>query len=747
MLVELLVVPLEQLALQVVLRQARRHDDHLGEHFTGIVDALGKDASEHRQQEVGVPAAEGPQDLALLAVAGPRLLRDDRVGHRRQPVVDRAEEGVAREKGEDVAPGVGEAGDPARDAVVVGGSAAVGGVDVADRHHEAVLLRKRRRQVELVGAVGVEAEQVAVELEGLEGRRHGDRGGAAVEDLADEARRIAAEDLESVAPGAVAGGDVDELVAAEREHAVEPGEREEDLEHRVVREPHLVLALVHEVAEDGAVEGDPEVRDELEPQLGRALVVPFVAEARGDPAADLGCELRHELGELDEDGLRASFQELERALEQGAGQLRRVVLAAAVDQVVRLVDHQHRVAQGVPVDQGSEADGGIEDVVVVADHDVDLGQEVEADLEGAHRVLLGGREKGIGVLVLRAVEQVGDQARAHQLEAVLAGVGAELLVADDLGVGAHLRLGAQLQAAEETLLHGAHGVDGDALLEGLGGDEVDPLPASERRAHRGVEHRRGLAAAGRRAQEEVALVGERVCHCGADRLLDGAHDRVRKGDAGGGLAEPLEACDPALLVCDQPVELLAQPGPHRIRFPRHLLVTLLLGDDVDQDQPHCRRPLGRREHQGVKGRLPAEPLQPLLGVQVVEVDREVQALDLVDPNRLAVCEHHAVRAPRDLRPPAVDLELELDRDLALIPGLGHLELGLQPPVELGADPQTRHAAAAEADGALRGLADEVADAGADRLPFEVDEDCHVCRRRRWTRWTRRMATARVAAIA
>ena len=696
---------------------------------------------------MGAAAAEGPQDLALLAVAGPRLLRDDRVSHRRQPVVDRAEEGVAREQGEDVAPGVGEAGDPARDAVVVGGSAAVGGVDVADRHHEAVLLRERRGQVELVGAVGVEAEQVAVELEGLEGRRHGDRGGAAVEDLADETRRIAAEDLEGVAPGSVAGGDVDELVAAQREHAVEPGECEENLEHGVVREPHLVLAFVHEVAEDGAVEGDPEVRNELEPQLGRALVVPFVAEARGDPVVDLGRELRHELSELDEDGLRAPLEELERALEQDAGQLRRVVLAAAVDQVVRLVDHQHRVAQGVSVDEGSEADGGIEDVVVVADHDIDLGQEVEADLEGAHHVLPGGLEDGVGVLVLRSVEQVRDQARAHQLEAVLPGVGAELLVADDLGVGAHLGLGAQLQAAEQTLLHGAHGVDGDALLEGLGGDEVDPLPARERRAHRGVEHRRGLTAAGRRAQEKVALVGERVRDRGADLLLDGPHHRVREGHAGGGLAESLETCDPALLVSDQPMELLAQPGPNRIRVPRHLLVALLLRDDVDQDQPHRRRPPGRREHQGVEGCLPAEPLQPFLGVQVAKVDREVQALDLVDPQRLSVGEDDAVRAARDLRPPAVDLDLELGGDLAPIPGLGRLELGLQPPVELGADPQSRHAAAAEADGALRGLADEVSDAGADRLPFEVDEDRHVCRRRRRTRWTRRMAAARTAAIA
>ena len=86
---------------------------------------------------------------------------------------------------------------------------------------------------------------------------------------------------------------------------------------------------------------------------------------------------------------------------------------------------------------------------------------------------------------------------AGQLETVLLGVGAELLVADDFGVGAHLRFRPQLEAAEEPLLHGVGRFDGDSLLQGFGGQKKHPLTVAERRSNDRVENSRRLTASGR----------------------------------------------------------------------------------------------------------------------------------------------------------------------------------------------------------------------------------------------------------
>ena len=104
------------------------------------------------------------------------------------------------------------------------------------------------------------------------------------------------------------------------------------------------------------------------------------------------------------------------------------------------VDHQHRIAEGVAAYQGAQPDGRIENVVVIAHHQIDLRQEVEADFERADRVLARRVEDTVRVLVITLGEKVFHKARLHQLAAVVAGVWAELLVADDFGVGAHLGL-------------------------------------------------------------------------------------------------------------------------------------------------------------------------------------------------------------------------------------------------------------------------------------------------------------------
>ena len=113
-------------------------------------------------------------------------------------------------------------------------------------------------------------------------------------------------------------------------------------------------------------------------------------------------EIVDQLREVFEHRVRTGLEELASALEDRDRDLGRVVFAAAVDEVVGLVDDQHRVAQSVASRQGAEPDGRVEDVVVVAHHEVDLRQEVEADLERADHVLLcGWRRCGQGPGVRR----------------------------------------------------------------------------------------------------------------------------------------------------------------------------------------------------------------------------------------------------------------------------------------------------------------------------------------------------------
>ncbi len=195
------------------------------------------------------------------------------------------------------------------------------------------------------------------------------------------------------------------------------------------------------------------------------------------------------------------------------------------------------------------------------------------------------------------------------------------------------------------------------------------------------------------------------------------------------------------------MDLLAEPGVDGVGRPRDVLVLLILGDDVDQDQPRGCRVVGLRKHQGVETSLAFETLETFLRIEVVEVDGEVEALDLVDPDGAAVFEDHPVGAAGDLDRPTVDLELEDRRDLAGEPRFRGLEIRLHPAVELGSDPQTGKTASGQSDGSLRRVADEIADPGADRSAGGVDDDRHVFRCRRWTRRTTATSTAKNRAMA
>ena len=87
------------------------------------------------------------------------------------------------------------------------------------------------------------------------------------------------------------------------------------------------------------------------------------------------------------------------------------------------------------------------------DDEIDLGKEVEADLEGAHRVRTCLLEDVVGIEMPSPVEQILEQAMTDELEAILSRIRTVLLMADELCVGTHLGLGPELETAEDVLLH------------------------------------------------------------------------------------------------------------------------------------------------------------------------------------------------------------------------------------------------------------------------------------------------------
>ena len=103
-------------------------------------------------------------------------------------------------------------------------------------------------------------------------------------------------------------------------------------------------------------------------------------------------ELQAERLDAEVDRLAPAPHRLRRPARLARGELGAVVAAAAVDQVVDLVDHQDDVGEVLVRREGGERDVGIEDVVVVADRDLDAVRQLQADLEGADLGLVGGGE-------------------------------------------------------------------------------------------------------------------------------------------------------------------------------------------------------------------------------------------------------------------------------------------------------------------------------------------------------------------
>ena len=293
-------------------------------------------------------------------------------------------------------------------------------------------------------------------------------------------------------------------------------------------------------------------------------------------------------------------EHLAHALEAELG---REVAAAAIDQVVRLVDHQDDVGEVVAGAELGERHVGIEDVVVVADHRLRFARDLEAHLERADL----GR---LGLLRTRRRAWTSAQvsssrctiARGAQLDEVVARVAAVLLVADHLVVGAHARLGAQAHRAEGALgVEQAEHVPGHVLLQVLGGEDEHALVVALRVAQHRVERRHGLAQAGGGLDQQVLALLERLL----DALDDLELARARRGVGEDAAARrpggaPRGARRSVLALADE----LAEPAAHAglDRGGRHLEAKPLdrLGADLDQHQlDFDRSVLEPRQHPGV----------------------------------------------------------------------------------------------------------------------------------------------------
>ena len=141
---------------------------------------------------------------------------------------------------------------------------------------------------------------------------------------------------------------------------------------------------------------------------------------------------------------------------------------------MRLVHEKDDVLQ-LLADEVPHRDARLEDVVVVGHDRVGALRELELDLEGADLLAARLLEDGVGIVVRVAVAQTTENVRARHLLRVVLGEAAELLVAEDPVVGAHLFLRAHLERRERALVHRHEGGDGHLLLEGLGRQEDDLL--------------------------------------------------------------------------------------------------------------------------------------------------------------------------------------------------------------------------------------------------------------------------------
>ena len=396
--------------------------------------------------------------------------------------------------------------------------------------------------------------------------------------------------------------------------------------------------------------------------LDLAEVVQQAAGQGGGLAAGAGPsgELLHQLGDL------------------RSPQLGGVVLSPAAVQVVGFV-HEEDDVGGVVLDEHAlESRARVEDVVVVADHHVDVVYQVARRFDRAEPVLLGlGLDRGpIGD---RELSQAPEGAAGGDLRVVAARELAGVLPAGDHVVEAGLGPGGQYHRSDR----GARGADPshrareDRLLGVLGGRHEHPAANGEGVAKGGDEGGRCLADPRRRAHEDRAALLQRAGDCALHIGLARASFSVREADVAARRAAAVGAGDDLLALGEDCAEALGHQ-----RSAGGGVVLQLEGAPVPAgqgDQAQVERDLGGTFAEVEAGRAGFE--QEAVQLQLAGVGREGVAAGRVDrgwgsDDRLHLFDHgpagvvgvDAVDSTGHHGPPGAFLQLESDRSLAPIRG-------------------------------------------------------------------------------
>ena len=298
----------------------------------------------------------------------------------------------------------------------------------------------------------------------------------------------------------------------------------------------------------------------------------------------------------------------ERALERGPREGRAQHAAHAVAQLVRLV-HQQADTPERWRGEALEPDDGIEDVVVVAHHDIRPGCGIEAEFERAHGVACGDALDHLARGNARFEQRVAR--RTHAI-VVAPGILTAGRIAGHVRIEADVPLGREDDGCGRCRLRFLVpvAIAGDATLERLrrrllaGGarrqvdDAVERAIAdgAQRREHR----RRGLAAAGGGFHQQLFAVAKRpVGPAGeaplavpelGERERQPAETRVAPRDARRGPLKPRRVRRHS--VREKPGQRVARFGLLEVR--RRIVVRV----QVDQAQPPCVTRLFPLVHQG-----------------------------------------------------------------------------------------------------------------------------------------------------
>ena len=414
-----------------------------------------------------------------------------------------------------------------------------------------------------------------------------------------------------------------------------------------------------------------------------------------------------------------------RAPSSDVRELGRVVAAPAVHEVVGFVDEEERVREGRSLARARERDDGIEDVVVVADHDVRHLRELERDLEGADR--LGARllENRVGVEVTVRLEEPLEEAGRVHLRAVVLRVGAVVLVAEDDVVCAHPLLRAEPHGAEGVAVDPGDRLLVDVLLRRLRRQDVEPAARFERAAEEGEERGRGLPDAGGRLGEEVLALRGGARDGGGHLALAGAVRLVGK-DERRGLGR-FRLGEGALL------EERVEENPSTTHKIRQRLLGLVrdLDDlrrarlDVREDQSARHLPaLGHRDRVHVPAQLELEALEARRAGKAREVLGEVERLDLVhdDPPAVLV---PAVEASFERHGEVVEGVRERHGLLDRVARDALEVLSKDAPVDGLPDPEALEAVTPVESDPPRGAGEEGRGREGNRLLREVDRERHA----------------------